>query len=195
MKPRRKRVYELHIGSIEEIRQEHSIDKTDKRLYCDITLDTGIKTRNVPFWGGGVDPTTKNPHGIFAPPVENQIVGILYIEGHYQNPVACFPFPHPMDRKNIEKYYDILDDVEDILIAHKSGSKIIMRANGDIEVIPASGKEVLIGEGALEKIIKGETFQTFFNSHVHPTAATGSPSPPTVPMSATQLSQKNKVGT
>ena len=101
-----------------------------------------------------------------------------------------------MDRKNIEKYYDILDDVEDILIAHKSGSKVIMRKNGDIEITPAAGKEVLIGETTFEKIIKGEAFQTLYNLHTHTSAAAGAPT--TAPiigiMGAAQLSQKNKVG-
>ncbi len=51
---------------------------------------------------------------------------------------------------------------------------------------------VEIGAGALESVIKGETFMTFFNAHTH-TGNMGSPtSPPVVPMTGAQLSAEVK---
>jgi len=48
-----------------------------------------------------------------------------------------------------------------------------------------------LGQGASEKIILGDTFKAFFNSHTH-IANLGAPtSPPIVPMTAAQLSKKN----
>jgi phage gp45-like len=45
-----------------------------------------------------------------------------------------------------------------------------------------------LGSGSLEKIIKGETFMTFFNTHQHVGNLGYSTSPPTSPMTASQLS-------
>ena len=48
-----------------------------------------------------------------------------------------------------------------------------------------------LGKGAREKIILGDTFKAFFNSHTHIGNLGAPTSPPIVPMSAAQLSKKN----
>lgn len=55
-----------------------------------------------------------------------------------------------------------------------------------------TGTEIQLGSGVLEKIIKGSAFKTYFDLHTHPTAATGPPSPPTVPMPVSVLSNRSK---
>ena len=190
---------ELGIAEVIEVRKGHSENKADKRLYCDLILDSGVPRKNVPFYGPSVDLITKKLHGVLFPPVDKQMVGYMFISGHNANPVACFSIPFDWGQgKNLNTFIQAMtteiDDIEDCALYHKSGSKIIMKKNGDIELIPAVGKGIDIGEGIVEKIIKGETFQSFFNAHVHATAATGPPVGPTVPMSATQLSQNVKVG-
>jgi phage baseplate assembly protein V len=58
-----------------------------------------------------------------------------------------------------------------------TGAVVIMKANGDIELHPAPGHEVLIRDaaGTVDRLVKrGE-----FLAHGHPTAATGPVSPPT----------------
>lgn len=80
----------------------------------------------------------------------------------------------------------------------------VVTASGDVTVncnnanINASAKTkinsplVEIGSGALEKIVNGETFQTFFNAHVH-TDSFGLPtSNPNTPMDDSNLSSKVK---
>lgn len=57
------------------------------------------------------------------------------------------------------------------------------------------GEEVFLGStSAAEALVKGSTFLTFFNAHIHTSGGSGSPSTtPTVPMSATELSTKHKL--
>lgn len=64
--------------------------------------------------------------------------------------------------------------------------------------VDLQGLEVAIGNvlpGVTEKILKGETFQSFFNAHVHISSAPGNAtSPPTSPSLPTDLSLSAKVG-
>ncbi len=58
-----------------------------------------------------------------------------------------------------------------------TGAVVILKTNGDIELQPAAGHEVLIRDaaGTVDRLVKrGE-----FLAHGHPTAATGPVSPPT----------------
>jgi len=53
-------------------------------------------------------------------------------------------------------------------------------------------QNIELGEGAIEKLVKGSTFLTYFNSHTHPTGV-GPSGTPIVPMvDATHLSQVSK---
>lgn len=51
---------------------------------------------------------------------------------------------------------------------------------------------VELGDGTLEKIINGETFQTLFNTHTHPDPISGSSGPPTQLMGVIHLSNTVK---
>lgn len=57
------------------------------------------------------------------------------------------------------------------------------------ETAVVDGTEVKLGAEAIESVIKGETFATYFDSHTHATVF-GPSSPPIVPMPANTLSTK-----
>jgi len=79
------------------------------------------------------------------------------------------------------------------------GDSIHLKRGGTIEIksaakVVVNSPEVEIGSGALEKAIMGESFQSFFNSHVHTSTSPGSPtSPPNAPSTAAHLSTTLKV--
>lgn len=123
----------LQQGVIQDVRIGHSRNLKDKRFYCDILFD-GLYKKDVPFYGGTVDLISGNPHGFFCPPLKNQKVIIAYLEGNYKNPIVCFPMPYGYDRDVMEKFYNLLQDVEDMAMFHKSGSKIYFKKNGDLEI-------------------------------------------------------------
>lgn len=82
------------------------------------------------------------------------------------------------------------------------GTKIVLTNNGEVEINAATqvninsatkvkidSTAVEIGTGTLEKMLKGETFQAFFNSHTHVGNLGVATSPPSSPSTAAQLSQ------
>ncbi len=82
----------------------------------------------------------------------------------------------------VDKVTETINEDGDVEIKN-SNTTVTIKSDGTIE----------LGASALEKMVKGETFKTFFNSHIHPTPA-GPSSAPTILMSDAQLSTKNKVG-
>lgn len=74
------------------------------------------------------------------------------------------------------------------------GDSIHLKRSGNIEITAATkvvvkSPAVELGEGSLESLVNGETFQSFFNSHTH-TGNLGAPtSPPMSPMNSSHLSQ------
>jgi hypothetical protein len=137
----------LRQAEVLEIKKGHSRRTQDKRLYINIKLDNGVRYNNVPFYGPGVDLETEMPHGSFFPPVKNQKVGVFFVQGHPENPYGAFPIPYPVNPgKDAEKYYNILEDIEDGGVFHKSGSRSIHKKNGDI--ITTTGE---VQSGALKK--------------------------------------------
>jgi hypothetical protein len=70
---------------------------------------------------------------------------------------------------------------------HPSGTKIVVPNSGDIELSPAAGKSVFVGEGADEQIVRGNKLYDFFNdgfsglsffidNHVHSAGSFTTPS-------------------
>lgn len=80
------------------------------------------------------------------------------------------------------------------------GDKIHIKRGGQIEITAASkvvvkSPAIELGEGALEKALNGEAFQTFFNSHTH-LGNLGAPTgPPISPSTPSHLSGVVKIGT
>jgi hypothetical protein len=68
-------------------------------------------------------------------------------------------------------------------------NNITITLNEDKMKIETSGSQVLeLGKGTMEKIVRGETFKSVFNNHIHSTPA-GPSSTPTIPMPSSALSQ------
>lgn len=61
----------------------------------------------------------------------------------------------------------------------------------DGNTVVVNSDNIELGENAAEALVKGNTFLSFFNSHVHATPA-GPSAPPTIPMSQAQLSSVSK---
>lgn len=129
-------VFEARIGRVLEVYQEHKQLSRDKRLYCSIEVFPAGEYENVPFWGGGfdLDEDVEMPHGFFCPPRPHQYVLILFINGNFENPVAAAPIPHPHDYSFVEKYYNLVESVNDIGLYHYSGTRVIMREDGSIDI-------------------------------------------------------------
>ncbi len=63
---------------------------------------------------------------------------------------------------------------------------------GDIVLLPEN--ITMLGDAqATEAAVLGNAFMSLFNTHTHATAGTGTPSPPVVPMSVTELATKVNV--
>ena len=127
-------MFEMRLGRVLSISQQHSKKESDKRLWARIEMFPSGTFDDVPFWGGGVDFETEFPHGIFVPPRENQYIVIFFALGNFDNPFAAIPIPHPYDQSFAEKYYDLVESVNDISIFHFSGSRIILREDGSIDI-------------------------------------------------------------
>jgi hypothetical protein len=88
---------------------------------------------------------------------------------------------------------EILDDGK-INITHTDDITLTTDKNLNVnaqKVIIDHSNSVELGSGATEKVILGNTFMSLFNSHTH-IGNLGAPTgPPIVPMTPTQLSQKN----
>jgi len=80
------------------------------------------------------------------------------------------------------------DDGEVVLLKNGNGkSELRFEQDGTVVV---TAEKIKLGADASEKVVLGDTFMQFFNSHTHPTGV-GPSGPPTQPMSSSQLSSKN----
>jgi uncharacterized protein involved in type VI secretion and phage assembly len=70
-----------------------------------------------------------------------------------------------------------------------SGGDEISIGSGGITISAASS--IKLGDGASEALLKGTTFLSLFNAHMHPTAM-GPSGPPMIPLNPTVLSRKVK---
>lgn len=68
---------------------------------------------------------------------------------------------------------------------------ITLTAPGMSSKVVVDCKNIELGAGATEAVIKGNAFQQLFNSHTHPTPA-GPSSAPTLPMTSVHLSKTSK---
>jgi uncharacterized protein involved in type VI secretion and phage assembly len=79
------------------------------------------------------------------------------------------------------------DDGEVILLANGNGkSSIRFERDGTVTV---TAEKITLGSSATEKVILGDSFMQFFNTHTHPTGV-GPSGPPVQPMTTQQLSRK-----
>jgi hypothetical protein len=87
-----------------------------------------------------------------------------------------------------ESKFHLSYDGQDLKVVIKiKQNEIVM--DGDKVIVDSSNIE--LGKNAIEALVKGDSFLTFFNSHIHATPA-GPSAPPTVPMTDVLLSQVSK---
>jgi hypothetical protein len=77
--------------------------------------------------------------------------------------------------KDTQRLTIAMGDDEDVLEIYKAGGQL----------------RIDLGEGSDERVILGDSFMQFFNSHIHPTGV-GPSDVPTLPMDATLLSEVSK---
>lgn len=80
------------------------------------------------------------------------------------------------------------DDGEVVVIANGNGKTEIRLTQAGEVVITA--EKIKLGANATEKLVLGDTFMSFFNTHTHPTGV-GPSGPPASPMTPSHLSAKN----
>lgn len=89
---------------------------------------------------------------------------------------------------------EIVLSSDGIKASDANGNEIKMSASGvDVkgQMIKIEGSQVVLGGSGGEPLIKGTSFMTVFNTHVHTTTAPGAPtSPPMTPMTPGQLTTK-----
>jgi len=154
MKKARHQYVKFKIAKVKDRRIKCSKDSNDKRLYCDLEVADGTLKQDVPFYGCSVDIDNDNTlHGLLYAPIIGSMVGVLFAEGHYSNPVICFTIPFAFERKNKEKFYDLLEDIDDMVLSHRSGSRVIFKKNGDIFIKNKDDDEIFKYEKSSNDII------------------------------------------
>lgn len=79
-------------------------------------------------------------------------------------------------------------DGEVVIQAGTAGGVVTIKPNGDVVVVPGAGGKVYLGDAAATKLValaddvdnRLGKLQAALDAHVHPTAAVGPPSPPTL---------------
>jgi hypothetical protein len=103
-------------------------------------------------------------------------------------------------------YFDDTSGDQTFLYRHPSGTEIFVNNSGRIELKPAAGESVFVGDGADQALVKGTNLFTYLDIlvkwielHVHGGVTTGPGSsgppgvPPPAPVSTTLLSDFHKV--
>lgn len=133
------------------------------------------------------------PYGFFSSPVAGVKAYILNIMGQVMAPViiAHLDQNRPTLNPGESVQYSFNADGSAIQVTIKCGNDgtLTITAPTKVQLIC---DDVEIGEGTLEKVLNGETFQTFFNAHVHE-GDLGTPTgPPMTPSDASHLSTQVK---
>jgi hypothetical protein len=145
----RKKFTSLHQGQIREVYYGHKRKAENQRPYCKILMDSGDFKDNVPFYGAAVDvgltkedqteEGTGRPHGTYFPPFKGQKVLVQYVNGNFENPYCVAAATHPWLLKDAEKtatvLKEVMPDIEDGGVFHKSGSYTVYKKNGDVITI------------------------------------------------------------
>jgi hypothetical protein len=80
------------------------------------------------------------------------------------------------------------DDGEVVLVKNGNGKSSVRFEQDGTVVITA--EKIKLGANASEKVVLGDAFMQYFNTHTHPTGV-GPSGPPVQPMSPSHLSSKN----
>lgn len=121
-----------------------------EHVYVNVEYMTGGKAYNVKWPGpnfevtqGGSRGSAKMMHGIYVGPKVGQLVSIGYENGRYNKPIILNVYPHEHDKdtryedNHLAPMVQMGFSIEDIAIAHYSGSYVALRSDlnpGDIEI-------------------------------------------------------------
>lgn len=134
-----------------------------------------------------------SPYGLSSTPIGGVLAYVLNLQGGSRGPVIV---------AQLDKKRPLPSAVGEVILyclqpdGSSSPVKITLGVDGVLKIQASSKIQLIcdnveIGEGTLEKILKGETFQNTFNEHTHVTLGVTS-SRPVVPSEPTDLSSKVK---
>lgn len=128
--------------------------------------------------------------GFISKPPKKVFAYFLNLFGRSQNPVII---------NHLHKERPDPGAVGSVLVYSSDASgksfpvKLYLLPDGTLRIEATSKMKVVcdnieLGDGALEKVLNGESFQTHFNQHTHIDSIGGQTQPPTVPSPASDLS-------
>jgi len=139
-------------------------------------------------------------------PQVDDMVWVMFENGDMQRPMYAGAIPKnkayysklaKVEQRGIQTphghVFRIDDEADTVTLEHSTGARIEVRSDGTIDMVPASGKLVNLGEGVLSALVRSDAFKTLYNSHTHTVVSVGSPtSPPVVPMTTAQETTTTK---
>jgi hypothetical protein len=154
------------------------------------------KLKDLSAFGSGDQFRLSYPYGMVGKPIQGVIAYLLNLQGKALAPIII---------AHLDKKRPVPSAAGEVIFycLNADGSevpcKITLGVDGVLKIQTTSKVQVLcddveIGNGTLEKVLNGETFQTFFNAHVHEGNLGTPTSPPMTASGGTHLSTKVKAG-
>ncbi len=124
-------------------------------------------------------------YGFTSVPLEDAEVLVVCPQGNREHMIAVKVGDRTVRLKGLAK--------GEVAVYTDEGDKIHFKRGGIVEILAATKLDinaplVELGTGTLEKILNGQTFQAFFNTHKHIGNAGVETGPPTVLSGASELS-------
>jgi phage baseplate assembly protein V len=143
---------------------------------------TGVQTIQASLLKGEVNENIARMqnYGFTSRPISGAEALVLFPSGNREHGIAVVVDDRTYRLKGLaEGEVALYDDQGQIV--HIKRDRILIQTSKKIVL---DGPNIELGSTALEKVLKGETFQSFFNSHTHTGnlgAPTGPPNSPSVP--------------
>lgn len=151
-----------------------------------VTDSKGIQEIKVQLFAGEVREMERfQNYGFTSVPLPNAEGACVFVSGNREHGICLAIDDRRYRIKNLGN--------GQVAIYDASGSQILLKNNNEIEVTATSkvkinSDSIELGEDALQKILKGETFQALYNAHTHLGNLGVNTGPPVVQSDATQLS-------
>jgi len=145
-----------------------------KALLESLDDSTDLQTAKVTLNGEAHEGVERvQPYGTTGRPPQGAQALLLFIGGNRDNPLVA-----ALD----DGRYRVKVENGEFAIYSMFGNKIVMKADGSIEATPAVGKSFKVNgkiEATLDVVAGISPASVSLLTHVHPTAGSGPPSPPT----------------
>lgn len=142
---------QLQIGEI--VKVSEASETTSGFFAVDIRIIGGGVYEEVPYAGFfGFDYGTGNPHGVWVPPREGQMVNVEFYKGRIDMPQIISASPRPNSNENFETMRNFHADLtkDNMALYHYDGASVELKNDGGIKIEDNTGNTV-------EKMVKGET--------------------------------------